>query len=91
MGEPEQVITATSAFKAESDALGRFIGDKCLTVPGVSVRSSELFTAWSKWCAGEGEDPGTQTAFSLALTNCGYDSRRTATGIFWQGLGLASE
>jgi putative DNA primase/helicase len=91
MGEPEQVAAATSAFKAESDVLGRFISDTCLAAPGMSVRSSELFTAWCKWCAEQAEEPGTQTAFSLSLTNRGFDKKSTSVGNFWQGLGLASE
>ena len=64
---PSRSTAATEAYRAESDALGRFIDQRCLTGHG-TVRSSELFAAWSKWCAGEGEDPGTQTAFSTELT-----------------------
>ena len=50
----------------------------------------ELFAAWSKWCAGEGEDPGTQTAFSTALVNLGFDKKTTNSGKCWTGLGLAA-
>jgi len=67
--DPEQVTKATAAYKAESDALGRFIGQRCLTGPHFHVRSAELFAAWAEWRRAEGEDQGTQTAFSLALTN----------------------
>jgi putative DNA primase/helicase len=91
MGEPERVTIATSAFQAESDVLGRFIGDKCLAGPGMTVRSSELFTAWCKWCADQDEEPGTQTAFSLALTDRGFDKKSTAIGNLWKGLGLVDE
>ena len=52
---------------------------------------STLFAAWCKWCSGEGEDPGTQTAFSIALTKKGYDKRSTNVGKVWNGLGLADE
>jgi putative DNA primase/helicase len=87
--DPEPVTQATSAYRAESDAFGRFLKDE--TMNHGKVRSSELFKAWEKWCADEGEDPGTQTAFSTALTNRGYDKKRTETGAFWQGLGLSNE
>jgi len=77
--------------QAESDPLGRFITQRCLTGPHFHVGSSELFTAWSKWCADEGEDPGTHTAFALALTNRGYDnkSKDRAGRKRWTGIGLA--
>jgi putative DNA primase/helicase len=84
-------MTATEAYRAESDALARFIDQRCLTGPHFRVRSSELFAAWQKWCAGEGEDPGTQTSFSTTLTNMGFDKKHTEIGKFWTGLGLAGD
>lgn len=89
LADPAPVTKATSAYRAESDALGRFLTER--TMNHGTVRSSDLFAAWSKWCADEGEDAGTQTAFSLALTNRGYDKEARASGNFWVGLGLASE
>jgi putative DNA primase/helicase len=91
LDDPAEVMAATEAYRAESDALGRFIDQRCLTGPHFRVRSSELFAAWQKWCAGEGEDPGTQTAFSTILTNMGFDKKHTEIGKFWTGLGLAGD
>ena len=91
LADPEPVTRATDAYRAESDALGRFLDQQCLTGPHYHVRSAELFAAWSKWCAAEGEDPGTQTAFSVALTNRGFDKRATKAANVWTGLGLASD
>jgi hypothetical protein len=88
--DPEQVTKATAAYKAESNALGRFIGQRCLTGPHFHVWSAELFAAWAEWCRAEGEDPGTQTAFSLALTNRGFDKRPTKAANVWTGLGPMS-
>ena len=91
LDDPAEVMAATEAYRAESDALGRFIDQRCLTGPHFRVRSSELFAAWQKWCAGEGEDPGTQTAFSTTLANMGFDKKHTEIGKFWTGLGLAGD
>jgi putative DNA primase/helicase len=91
LGDPEQVTAATWAYRAESDALGRFIRERCLTGPHFRVRSSELFATWCKWCADEGEDAGTQTAFSKTLTELGYDKKHTEAGKLWAGLGLQGE
>ena len=69
LDDPEQVIEATDAYRAESDALGRFLDQRCLTGPHFHVRSAELFAAWCEVVpADEGEEPGTQTAFSVELT-----------------------
>jgi putative DNA primase/helicase len=89
--DPAAVTKATSAYRAESDALGRFLDEKCMTGPMFIVKSSELFTAWSKWCLDQGEDPGTQTAFSTALTNKGFDKKATSAANFWKGIGLSDE
>ena len=91
LDDPEQVMKATEAYRAESDALARFLDQRCLAGPNFTAGSSDLFAAWVKWCAAEGEEPGTQTAFSTALTNRGMDKRRTAVGMVWKGVGLASD
>jgi putative DNA primase/helicase len=90
LDDPQEVIAATEAYRAESDALGRFIDQRCMRGHG-TVGSSELFAAWCKWCADEGEDPGTQTSFSTTLTNIGFDNYTSNGRRRWRGLGLATE
>ena len=89
LDEPAAVSAATAAYRGESDALGRFLTERCMS-HGES-RSSELFAEWQKWCANENEEFGTQTAFSNELTNRGYDKHRTETGAWWKGLGLCEQ
>jgi putative DNA primase/helicase len=89
LDDPEPVTTATDAYRAESDALARFLGQRCMDHG--SVGSSELFGAWQKWCAEEGEEPGTQTAFSLAVQNKGYDTYTSNGRKRWRGLGLNAD
>ena len=89
--EPARVTTATAAYRADSDALGRFIDQRCLTGPNFRVRSSELYAAWAKWCAAEGIESGTNKAFTESLQNRGYDTRRTNVGAVWSGIGLAAD
>jgi len=90
LAEPQQVTTATAAYRQDSDALRRFIDQRCLTGPHFHTGSTELFTAWSKWCADEGENPGSQTAFATALQNKGLDKTKDRAGrMRWRGIGLA--
>ena len=91
LGDPEQVLKATGAWRGESDALGRFIAERCLTGKHFYAKSGELFAAYCKWCEAEGEEPGTQTAFSLELARRGYRKRRTELGAVWDRIALAAE
>lgn len=92
LGEPDTVVQATKAFRGESDALGRFIDEQCLVAAGFRTRSSELYGAWCKWCATEGEEAGTNKAFTDGLTNRGYDPpKKASVGMVWQRIGLAGE
>lgn len=91
LADPGKVTAATAAYRDESDAVRRFLSQRCLTAPGLSAGSSDLFTAWAKWCADEGEDPGTQTAFAATLQNKGFEKTKDRTGrMRWRGLGLAA-
>ena len=91
LDDPDQVVKATETYRIESDAVARFIDQRCLTGPNFHVRSSELFAAWSKWCATEGAETGSNKAFTESLQNRGYETRRTNTGAMWKGLGLTAE
>lgn len=91
LADPEQVTVATSAYKNESDAVARFIDQKCLTGPYYHVKSSDLFATWTGWCKAEGEEPGTQTAFSIAISNRGFDKRKTGGVMHWAGIGLEGD
>lgn len=88
--EPEAVTSATDGYREESDVLARFIAQKCVIGVSHRVRSQELFGAWITWCQSENEEPGSQTAFSLALEKRGYDKQATNVGKVWYGLGLTS-
>jgi putative DNA primase/helicase len=91
LDDPEQVVKATDAWRGESDALARFIEQRCITGPHFYVQSGDLFAAWSKWCAAEGEEHGTQTAFSLALAR-GFGKSKDGYGrMQWKGIALAGD
>lgn len=89
MGEPDAVTDATSEYRGESDAVGRFISERCM--PMGQIRSSELFAEFQKWCAEEGEEAGSNKAFSAALEKKGFDKHHASTGAFWKGLALYAE
>lgn len=91
LDDPDAVKAATDAYRAESDAVRRFIDERCMTGTHFTVRSSQLFQAWQQWCSAQGEESGTAKAFTTDLQNRGYDTHRTKIGIMWRGIGLAAE
>lgn len=91
LAEPGAVTTATAAYRAESDALGRFLEERCILAAGYRTRSAELFTAWCRWSSSEGVSAGTQTAFSARLTDRGFDRTKSDGRQVWHGIAVAAE
>lgn len=90
LSDPEAVTKATAGYRAESDALKRLLDQRCLDGPHFAVGSSELFSAWCAWCADEGEEHGSQTAFARALQDRGLDKFKNGFGrMRWKGIGHA--
>jgi putative DNA primase/helicase len=89
LGEPDAVADATDTYRGESDAVGRYLAERCM--PHGEVRSSDLFADYQKWCATEGEEAGSNKALSQALETKGFDKKKTDTGAFWKGLSLVAE
>lgn len=90
-GEPEAVREATQKFRDESDAMGKFLHEACLLGEAYHVGASDLFAYWSKWCAGQGEDPGNQTTFAAALQNKGLDNYTSKGRRRWRGIGIPAD
>jgi len=92
LDEPDEVVAATNAYRAESDAVGRFLEERCATGKDAhKVQSSALFKVWERWCIGEGEEPGTNKALTTSLQNRGYDTKRTKAGAVWQRIGVRAD
>lgn len=86
--EPETVLEATAEYRAESDALGRFVDECCDQHPNWKIQSSTLFKAWTRWCNTEGIEPGTNKAFSTSLQNRGFDTTKIRGRMTWSGIAL---
>jgi len=85
---PAEVRTATEAYKADSDAVGRFIDERIYeTTLGHEV-SSDVFRSWQQWCTVNGEEPGTQRAFSEEMIMRGYQKSKSHGKIVWKGIML---
>ena len=87
---PNSVRAATEAYKADSDAAGRFI-EECLYLTQFgTVASAKLFTEWQKWCAANGEEAATQKAFSEEMARRGFERVKIHGRMTWKGFTLLS-
>jgi putative DNA primase/helicase len=91
LGEPAQVLEATAQYQAASDALGRFIDERCLLSGHATVKARQLFGAWSAWCHTNGEDPGTEVQFAGAMGDRGFSKTKRNGTMTYLGLGLAAD
>jgi putative DNA primase/helicase len=81
-----------------SSPVGAFVRDMCETGPAHEVGKDELFEAWKRWCADEGQDkPGTKAVFTRDLRAAvpGLIPRRPREGDrrrqVYQGIRLRSQ
>jgi putative DNA primase/helicase len=85
---PPAVRTATDAYKADSDAVGRFIEERLYPTTMGTVNSTTLYHEWQKWCASNGEEAATQKAFSDEMTRRGYTKTKSHGRMEWGGFML---
>jgi putative DNA primase/helicase len=86
---PAEVKTATAGWRAEVDTIGQFLDDECYRGITHSARSRAVYARWMKWCRDNGEDAGSNKAFSERLgKKDGLVKKRTAEGVRWLGIAL---
>ena len=88
---PESVKVATKDFRQESDAVGRFLEERCTRLDGLRSQATQLYQAFEQWCRDEGEKVESQKAFGMALNEREIE-RKCINGRQWYvGLGLRAE
>lgn len=88
---PAVIEAATADYRTEMDTLGAFLADCCVLLPSVSVKASDLYTAYGEWAEANGErERLTQKALGIALAERGFTSTRTKRARLWSGIGLAT-
>lgn len=87
LDEPESVRAATDEYQRNSDAIGRFISERCLLSNAAKVSAPELFSAWEQWRAIDGAPQISMRAFGQALDNRNFVTK-DSNGKRWR-LGIA--
>jgi len=85
LDEPATVLAATTGYRRDSDAIGRFIDECCTISPAVKATTAGLFDAWEKWRAVDGAEQVSRRAFGQALTDRGYPApAKSVNGKKWR-------
>lgn len=87
---PDDVKTATAEWRDEVDTIGQFLEDECYRGEQHRAKSSALYARWVTWCRANGEDPGSNKAFSEKLRKKDYVTKlpRAKDGMWWAGVML---
>ncbi|MFZ4439195.1 MAG: phage/plasmid primase, P4 family [Syntrophales bacterium] len=89
LGSPKVVQEATEAYKTDSDAIGRFIEDCCLSGPSFTCFAKDLYQRYMKWVQENGEPVLSQKKLHARLRELGYVSDTGAGNrTSWKGLGI---
>ncbi|MCR9074969.1 MAG: phage/plasmid primase, P4 family, partial [bacterium] len=86
LGVPEAVRNATSGYRHESDAVGRFIEECCERVPGVELPKADLYVRYKAWCERNGEHAISPKALFPRMKDLGVKEGRRGGVRFWIGL-----
>jgi putative DNA primase/helicase len=93
LDEPNAVQVRTAKYRTDSDDVGRFIKDRCLTGSPVNkATTSKLHDAYLRWAKQEGGEELTVKQFGSVLDRKGYSQgQRTTTGRWREGICLHPE
>lgn len=64
---PDAVKVATDDYFEGQDVFGSWISESCILGAGRFEQTTALYLSWVRYAKDNGEEPGTQTAFSLKL------------------------
>lgn len=91
LAEPKAVLAKTDEYRSDSDAVGRFVADECVTAAAVKATTGQLFDAWQNWRTSDGAAEVSQKAFGKALDRHGFPvTGRTESGRWREGIALVA-
>jgi P4 family phage/plasmid primase-like protien len=87
-----EVSAASEEYRKEMDSVGLFVFEMCQLKRGWETPKSEVYRAYEKWCADNGEYAVTHKTFSQRLANMGVGEKRGHGGVHvYVGLRLLND
>ena len=77
-------MAATDKYRVDSDAVARFIKERCYVNGNAKVTHTELYGAWETWARIDGAEALAPKAFGQALERHGLPPSRTSNRIRWR-------
>lgn len=90
LGEATAVSRATLEYRDESDILGPFIAECCVSDASARTAASKLYASYIEWASRNGERPTSQRTFGEGLAERGF-LRHKSSNWHWLGLRLRLE
>jgi putative DNA primase/helicase len=90
LGRPQTVLAATIEYREESDLVGRFLSERCVSEKGQSVSGNVLYSAYVQFCQQQGEKNLANNLFAAQIAKRHFEKKRSRRGLVYQGLGLRS-
>jgi putative DNA primase/helicase len=84
---PDAAITATAAYRSDSDPLGRFLAACVAEITGKRTQSSALYFVYVAWARANGAHEWSANGFSQAMTERGYQKKHSDV-IWWLDIEL---
>ncbi len=91
LGIPPTVKSATTEYRDESDQVGRFISEQCVSGERCTVSGRSLYQSYVEFCAQQGEKYLANNMFAAQIAKRGIEKKRTRQGFVYCGLGLRVE
>lgn len=86
---PEEILKSTEEYKKDSDVVGQFIFERCEIGKKYSIKSTDLYQAYTIWAERSSEKPVTKNQFFRDLiVNKNYEKVRVASGYIFNGIQL---
>lgn len=88
LAPPADVRAAVEDYRADMDVLGPFIENRCIVAPDAGATAADLYGAYTTWARSTGQDVMSIRSFGEAMTERGFERRRTGTARTYRRIGL---
>jgi len=89
---PAAVMGATADYRADSDTLGLFLGERCIMGADKSASAGELYEAYTEWATVNGLRALSNVRFGRALGERAFVKERSTGGRYeYLGIGLLAD
>lgn len=73
LGPPAAVTAATQAYRAESDAIGEWLGERCTLTAGAAIQAKLLYDDYAKYVGDRGAHPLSMKRWAQRMADRGFE------------------